>query len=65
MEGLTIQEIAEKLGLSTAAVYTRLRTAEIKPKTHAGKTLIFDESVIDRIREVSKGGRPRKAPPKG
>lgn len=60
MNGLTIDEIAKELDISTIAVYTRLRTAGIQPKTHAGKTNIYDESVIDFIREVSKGGRPPK-----
>jgi transposase len=65
MQGLTIQEIAERLGISTVAVYTRLRTTGIQPKDHAGKTNIYDESVVDLIREVSKGGRPRKAQGEG
>jgi hypothetical protein len=60
MNGLTIDEIAQQLKISTIAAYTRLRAAGIHPKTHAGKTNIYDESVVDRIREVSKGGRPRK-----
>jgi hypothetical protein len=61
MNGLTIREIAEALNITPEAVFLRLRTAKIEPKAHAGKTNIYDESVVDLIREVSKGGRPKKA----
>ena len=63
MEGLTAREIAERLGISHHAAIVRLKTAGIEPKYKAGKTYLFDESVIDLIREVSKGGRPRKTKP--
>jgi predicted ArsR family transcriptional regulator len=63
MNGFTLKEIAEILGIHPMAVRTRLRTRGIQPKTHAGKTNIYDESVVDKIREVSKGGRPRKDRP--
>jgi hypothetical protein len=61
MNGLTIREIAEALNITPEAAFLRLRTAKIQPKTHAGKTNIYDESVVGLIREVSKGGRPPKA----
>jgi hypothetical protein len=62
MEGLTAREIAEKLGISHHAAIVRLKTAGIEPKFRAGNTFLFDESAVDLIREVSKGGRPRKSP---
>jgi hypothetical protein len=63
MDGLTIREIAEILGLKTDAVTIRLKKAGIEPKYIAGRTYLFDPAVVDRIREVSKGGRPRKEEP--
>jgi hypothetical protein len=60
MNGLTIREIAEILKITPEAAFLRLRTAKIEPKTHAGKTNIYSEDVVDLIREVSKGGRPKK-----
>jgi hypothetical protein len=60
MEGLTISEIASILGISHDAAKFRLLRAGIKPKT---KDAIYDYSVVDCIREVSKGGRPRKEKP--
>jgi len=57
MEGLTITEIAEMLKISPRAVLQRLLRAGISPIT---KEAIYDLSCVDRIREVSKGGRPRK-----
>jgi len=57
MEGLTIKEMADILKISPRAVLQRLLRAEITPKT---KDAIYDYVVVDRIREKSKGGRPRK-----
>jgi predicted ArsR family transcriptional regulator len=57
MTGLTIQEMAEKLKISERAVYQRLRSLKIEPLT---RQAIYPDSVLDLIREVSKGGRPRK-----
>jgi predicted transcriptional regulator len=60
MEGLTHREIADILGISPDAVKMRLLTANIKPKFKAGRTNLYSKDVIGKIREVSKGGRPRK-----
>jgi hypothetical protein len=57
MEGLTITEIAGLLGITPEAAKLRLYRAGIKPIT---KEAIYDPSCVDQIREVSKGGRPRK-----
>jgi hypothetical protein len=57
MTGLTIQEMSKKLGISEDAVYLRLRTAGIQPLT---RQAIYPESALEQIREVSKGGRPKK-----
>jgi hypothetical protein len=59
MNGLTIREIAEKVGISPAAVKIRLIRRGIQPKDHAGKTNIYDESVVDLVK-IQKFGRPRK-----
>jgi predicted ArsR family transcriptional regulator len=58
MTGLTIQELSERLKISERAVYQRLRTLKIEPLT---RQAIYPESVVDKIREVSKGGRPKKS----
>ena len=60
MEGLTIKEIAEILKISPEAVKFRLYRAKISPIT---KDALYDKAVVDQIREVSKGGRPRKDKP--
>lgn len=57
MEGLTIQELSEKLGISEDAVYFRLVKAGIKPLT---RQAVYPASALESIREVSRGGRPRK-----
>jgi hypothetical protein len=61
MDGITAREIAERLGISHHAAIVRIKTAGIEPKYRAGNTFLFDESVVDKIREVSKGGRPKKS----
>jgi hypothetical protein len=60
MNGLTVNEIGEKLGIHPKAAKTRLIRKGIKPIGYAGPTALYDESVVDAIREVNKGGRPRK-----
>jgi DNA-directed RNA polymerase specialized sigma24 family protein len=60
MTGLTIREIAEILGISPSAAKFRILRAGIQPKQQAGRMNFYSEDVVDQIREVSKGGRPRK-----
>jgi predicted transcriptional regulator len=60
MEGLTHEEIAKILGISPQAVKTRLIRRGIKPKLQAGRLNFYDNSVVEQIREASRGGRPKK-----
>jgi hypothetical protein len=60
MNGLTIREIADLLKIEPKAVTARLLTAEIKPKQKAGRTNIYDPSVVEAIRNVPGKGRPKK-----
>jgi predicted ArsR family transcriptional regulator len=60
MHGLTIKEIAEALNITPEAAKFRLLRNGIQPKDHAGKTNIYDETVVEQIRMTSKGGRPKK-----
>ena len=60
VEGLTHKEIADILGITPDAVKMRLLTAGIKPKIKAGRTNLYSNDVVEKIREVSKGGRPKK-----
>jgi len=61
MEGLTIREMAEKLGLSQPATKMRLRIANIKPIEYAGPTAIYAKSALEEIRVVPGKGRPKKS----
>jgi hypothetical protein len=61
MNGLTIREIAERIGISPDAVKIRLIRRGIQPKDHAGKTNIYDESVVELVK-AQKIGRPKKNP---
>jgi hypothetical protein len=60
VNGLTHREIADILGITPDAAKLRLRTAGIKPTIKAGKTNLYSNDVVELIREVSKGGRPKK-----
>jgi hypothetical protein len=60
MEGLTIREMAENLGLGQPAVKMRLRIAGIKPVSYAGPTALYDPSAQEKIRNVPSRGRPKK-----
>jgi phage antirepressor YoqD-like protein len=65
MNGLTIREIAEMLKIEPKAVTARLLNAGIQPKQKAGRTNIYDPSIVEKIRNVPGKGRPRKAADKG
>jgi hypothetical protein len=62
MEGLTVREMAETLGLRQPTVKTRLRVAGIKPVSYAGPTALYDPSAMETIRNVPGKGRPKKPP---
>lgn len=64
MNGMTVNEIGEALGIQPKAAKMRLRTKGIKPIGYAGPTALYDPSCVELIREVSKGGRPPKEPQK-
>jgi hypothetical protein len=63
MNGLSVSEIAEALGIGAPAAKMRLRVAGIKPKGYVGQAAIYDESALEAIRNVpGKGRPPRKKP---
>jgi len=53
--GLTIQEIADTLGIPYKTAHKRLETAKIKPLT---KEAIYPESALEAIRNIKMGRRP-------
>jgi hypothetical protein len=60
MQGMTIPEIAEKLGITYLAAKQRLLRAGIKPIT---KEAIYPNDAWEKIRNVPGRGRPPKAKP--
>jgi transposase len=60
MHGITITEIAKKLGITYLTAKQRLLRAGIKPIT---KEAIYPESALEAIRDVPGKGRPKKAAP--
>jgi hypothetical protein len=60
MEGLTISEMAEILGIAPNTVMQRLFVAKIKP---ISKEAVYDKSALETIRNVPGRGRPPKAQP--
>jgi hypothetical protein len=60
MTGLTVNEIGSTLGIKPKTAKQRLARAGIKPIGYAGPTALYDPACVEKIREVSKGGRPRK-----
>jgi hypothetical protein len=63
MEGLTLREISDILGIQPKAAQKRLMRANVKPKGYAGPTAVYDKSALEAIRNVSSRGRPPKAKP--
>jgi hypothetical protein len=58
MEGLTLTEMAEKLGLPQRTIERRVQRAGIKPLT---KEALYPPDTLEKIREA-KRGRPKKPP---
>lgn len=62
MDGLTIVEIAEKLGISPEAAKKRLQKKGIKPTSKAGPTGIYPRSAISAIKDAKPVGWPKGKP---
>jgi hypothetical protein len=63
MNGLDVNEIGKILNIKPKTAKMRILRAGIQPIGKHGPTCIYDKSIIDKIREVSKGGRPKKLNP--
>ena len=57
IEGFTIKEMAEILGIKPDTVKQRLSIAKIKPLF---REAVYPESALDAIRDVPGKGRPKK-----
>jgi predicted ArsR family transcriptional regulator len=58
MTGMTIQEIADALGISYFAARQRIVRARIEP---ISKEALYPEDTLERVRNVPGRGRPPKA----
>jgi predicted ArsR family transcriptional regulator len=59
MEGITVPELAAKLGISENTVRQRIHVAGIRPLI---KVTIYPPDTLDRIRNVSMGRPPKPKP---
>lgn len=60
MEGLTVTEMVEILGLPRKTIISRIRAAGIVPRFRAGRIGLYDKDVVERIRTAPRPGRPAK-----
>jgi len=58
MKGLTIDEIAEELGIPWKTAHKRIETLGIKPLSYKA---LYAPAVVETIRNVPGKGRPKKA----
>jgi predicted ArsR family transcriptional regulator len=61
MKGMTIDEIADELGIPWKTAHKRIETLGIKPLSYKA---LYDSSVVEQIRNVPGRGRPPKKPSK-
>jgi hypothetical protein len=57
MKGMTIDEIADELGIPWKTAHKRIETLGIKPLSYKA---LYDPSVVEQIRNVRMGRPPRK-----
>jgi predicted ArsR family transcriptional regulator len=62
MTGMTIDEIADELGIPWKTAHKRIETLGIKPLSYKA---LYAPSVVETIRNTPGKGRPRKTPDKG
>ena len=60
MEGLTVAEIADRLGITPDTAKKRLQKHGIKASRYAGPTALYDPEVVDVIKDSNPVGRPKK-----
>jgi hypothetical protein len=60
MKGVTIQEIADALGITYFAARQRIVRARIEP---ISKEALYPEDTLERVRNVPSRGRPPKVKP--
>jgi predicted nucleotidyltransferase len=58
---LTVNEIADKLGISFNTVKSRIRLAGIKPLRKVGRTNVYAPTVIDIVDNPNPVGHPRNS----
>ena len=70
MRGITVAEMAGRLGISHLAVKSRLVRAKIKARGYVGMVGLYNEKDFQKIAVPRPAGRPvvrklkRKAPPR-
>jgi hypothetical protein len=62
MEGITVLDMAQTLGISSAAVKMRLSRKGIEPFKYIGSAGLYRESDFEAIRDAGTRGRPKAAP---
>jgi hypothetical protein len=58
MKGMTIDEIAEELGIPWKTAHKRIEKLGIKPLSYKA---LYDPAVVEAIRNVPGKGRPKKS----
>jgi predicted ArsR family transcriptional regulator len=59
MNGLTLTEMSEKLGIPVNTLRQRITRLGIKPKSQEA---IYDHTVLNIMKNVPSRGRPKKPP---
>jgi predicted ArsR family transcriptional regulator len=59
MEGITVLEIAQKLGISSDAARKRLNRLGVEPLRYIGSAAIYREAALEAIKDRGARGRPK------
>ena len=62
MKELTIAMMVDRTGINRETIKKRIKSLCIKPVQMVGRTAIYDQATLDKVKKAPPRGRPKKPP---